>query len=271
MVVKSLATTFLLLFAAVALATDTGGMVCGAGYSGCRETAMELRSDEYQECMADPSFNPDSQSCPANYADCKSYHCSHRAEAYYNQYINYCEGLYCGVPGDSPILIYRGARPGLTGLEDGVHFDIDADGIAEPLSWTEYGSTPFLALDRNVNGTIDDGSELFGTATVQFPYPGESRNGFAALRLLDANNDYQIDASDPEFDNLLLWRDWNQNGVSEAEEVTSAGLELREIGTGYVTSRARDRHGNLFPWMGRGTGVDGSLVKVTDVVFLSGE
>lgn len=259
------------LFASAVFATDTGGMTCGAGYDDCVETARTLRDDEYRECMADPNFNPDPQSCNPNWTDCKHYFCYTRSESYYNQYINYCQGLYCSGWQDSPIIIYRGARPELTDLENGAGFDIDADGVAEWISWTDRGSASFLALDRNRNGVIDDGNELFGTATMQLPYPGEERNGFVALRLLDANNDQQINIADPEFSNLLLWRDQNQNGVSEADEITNASSELWSIRTGYVTSRSRDRHGNLFRWMGRGEGLNGEHVKATDVVFLRSE
>lgn len=260
------------LFASAVFATDTGGMTCGIGYSGCLETGMSLRNDTYQECMSDSSFNPDPLSCPAwAQGDCKSYHCNNRANTYYNQYETYCQGLYCSGWQDSPILIYRHQRPELTGPEGGVLFDIDGDGELDQISWTHNGSAPFLALDRNGNGVIDDGSELFGTATAQFPALGESRNGFVALRLLDTNNDQQINIADPEFSNLLLWRDQNQNGISEADEITNASSELWSIGTGYVTSRARDRHGNLFRWMGRGEGLNGEHVKATDVVFLRSE
>jgi len=54
----------------------------------------------------------------------------------------------------------------LTSYTDGVLFDIDATGIALRVGWTESDSSiGILAADRNGNGTIDDGSELFGTAT----------------------------------------------------------------------------------------------------------
>jgi hypothetical protein len=65
----------------------------------------------------------------------------------------------------------------LTSVEDGVWFDLDADGIPERVAWTDpQAAVAFLAIDRNRNGRIDDGSEFFGDHTL----PGIS-NGFAAL------------------------------------------------------------------------------------------
>lgn len=55
------------------------------------------------------------------------------------------------------------------------YFDLDADGTADRISMLKSGSG-FLALDKNGNGKIDDGSELFGT---------QSGDGFADLEEYD--------------------------------------------------------------------------------------
>jgi hypothetical protein len=97
----------------------------------------------------------------------------------------------------SPILINLGDGPyQLTGLEDAVLFDLNANGRPEPTSWTALG-TPmaFLRLDRNGNGRVDDGSELFGNYTP-LSDGRTAGNGFEALREFDDNGDGKIDARD---------------------------------------------------------------------------
>lgn len=74
-------------------------------------------------------------------------------------------------------------------------FDLDADGQLEDISFVGPGSG-FLALDKNGNGTIDDGSELFGAITG---------NGFAELAAYDDDGNGWIDENDPVYARLLVW------------------------------------------------------------------
>jgi hypothetical protein len=160
----------------------------------------------------------------------------------------------------SPIVIdVVGNGFNLTNPANGVPFDITGNGVSQQISWTSADSDDaWLALDRNGNGTIDDGRELFGSSTAQ-PYlsPGESKNGFRALAMFDkaeygGNSDGQIDSSDTVFFNLKLWQDRNHNGVSEANELQSlSDSEVRAIELHYQESKRRDEHGNWFRYRAR--------------------
>jgi hypothetical protein len=143
----------------------------------------------------------------------------------------------------------------LTGLDDPVWFDIDADGDVELMSWTNQ-EEGLLALDRNGNGSIDDGGELFGDATV-LANGTRAANGYLALAELDSwafggNGDGQIDAGDAGFASLRLWVDEDHSGTSRPGELlTLAAAGVRQIGLDYRMSRRRDRHGNDFRFLGR--------------------
>ena len=89
-------------------------------------------------------------------------------------------------------------------------------------------TTPWLAIDRNHDGTIDSGAELFGSNTP-LPEGTTARNGFVALASLDANHDGLIDARDPEFHSLLLWADHDGNRRTDPGELRAADGVLVSI------------------------------------------
>ena len=105
----------------------------------------------------------------------------------------------------------------LRSLEHGVNFDLDNNGFAEKTAWigTEDG---FLALDRNGNGSIDNGGELFGDQVI-LKDGSKSESGFEALAELDDNGDGIIDNKDSAFANLRVWIDANHNGKSDSNEL----------------------------------------------------
>lgn len=125
-------------------------------------------------------------------------------------------------PPRDPLIIDFGAEGiELKALEHGVNFDLDNNGFAEKTAWIGTEDA-FLALDRNGNGKIDNGGELFGDQVI-LKDGSKSVSGFEALKELDDNGDGMIDSDDADFDRLLIWTDKNHNGKSETEELI--GLE----------------------------------------------
>ncbi|MEM7051509.1 MAG: hypothetical protein AAF604_17715 [Acidobacteriota bacterium] len=159
---------------------------------------------------------------------------------------------------NTPILIdMDGLGYRLTDVSNGALFDIDADGAVELVAWTDPASGDgWLFLDRNQNGRIDHGGELFGDSTALIS--GElAEHGFAALADLDTpflggNGDGIIDPSDERFYELGIWVDANHDGVSDKGETVDlweAGILWIELD--YVQQKSRDEHGNWFQYRGR--------------------
>ncbi len=143
----------------------------------------------------------------------------------------------------------------LTDWVRGVPFSFWPQSPRLQLSWTDSAfGNGFIALDRNANGAIDDGTELFGNITPQ-PYSGEP-NGFEALAVFDrpesgGNGNGVIDGGDSIYSRLRVWVDTNHNGVSEPTELKSLlEIGIAQLDLKYHHTPRIDQFGNEFRYRG---------------------
>ena len=169
----------------------------------------------------------------------------------------YCDGETCVTDGyctvlDPIIVDLTGKGYQLTTAANGVSFDFFGYGKPVLMSWTPANwNGGFLALDRNGNGKIDNGSELFSNVSPQ-PAGRGTGNGFLALAVYDqpangGNNNGWIDPGDSIYSKLLVWVDKNHDGISQPDELLTlkqAGIE--SISLNYSSSQWTDAYGNTF-------------------------
>ncbi|ROP59466.1 Ca2+-binding RTX toxin-like protein [Enterobacter sp. BIGb0383] len=151
-------------------------------------------------------------------------------------------------------------------LDAGIFFDHDGNRFAERSGWVAPDDG-LLVLDRDDNGIIDSGSELFGDST--WLENGElAANGYQALQALDSNQDGVLDGNDPLWQQLQVWQDRNSNGrVDDGELLTMEQADVASIGTGYQNSSRVDGQGNAHKQIGIFTRTDGSTGQSADVWF----
>jgi hypothetical protein len=117
-------------------------------------------------------------------------------------------------------------------------FDLDADGEMENVSFLEQGSG-FLVLDKNGNGTIDDGSEMFGPST---------NNGFLELKAYDADENGWIDENDAIFYDLNIWTK-NEDGTDNLSDLKSydiGAIYLTGVGTTFDLDQGQLRETGIY-------------------------
>ncbi|MGE6779026.1 calcium-binding protein [Vreelandella titanicae] len=151
-------------------------------------------------------------------------------------------------------------------LTDGAYFDHDGNGFAEKSGWVSPDDG-LLVWDKNGDGNISDGSELFGNHSLG--KDGEkAEHGFASLAVLDTNDDGVVDAQDADFASLQVWQDKNGDGRVQAGELRSlADAGVASLSIAFDSASETDEAGNLHLQLGHFTRTDGSEAALTDVWF----
>lgn len=156
--------------------------------------------------------------------------------------------------------------------QDGAVFDHDGNGFAERSGWAGVDDG-LLVWDRNGNGRIDDGTELFGEYT-RLKDGTKATDGFQALAELDDNGDGKIDAADAIWANLRIWRDAGVEGYSigdglslpeELHNLSEFGIQ--SLSTAATAPGTADGQGNIQALLGSFTRSDGSIGRMADYLF----
>lgn len=147
----------------------------------------------------------------------------------------------------------------LTSYTNGARFDILGNGGIQNTAFVTGGDA-FLALDRNGNGTIDSGAELFGDQRG-------AANGYEELKKLDSNRNGVINDKDAAYGSLLLFRD-NGNGITEAGElITLRDAGIAEIDLKYANVNEATSGGNRMAQLASYRRTDGTTGRAGDVIL----
>jgi len=147
----------------------------------------------------------------------------------------------------------------LTSFQEGARFDILGNGRQQNTAFVTGGDA-FLALDRNGDGVVNSGLELFGDQ-------GGARNGFEELRRLDSNGDNRIDRADEAFDELLLFRDNGDGRTDRGELITLAQAGIASLSLDYLEVDQAAEGGNRIAQIASFRRTDGSLGRTADAIL----
>jgi len=177
----------------------------------------------------------------------------------------------CGPRPPSPrrdplVLDLNGDGIKTAGLNRAVHFDHDGNGFAERTGWVE-SNDGLLVMDRNGNGIIDNGRELFSDQTI-LRSGKKASNGFEALADLDDNHDGKIDVNDAAFSQLRAWKDSNEDGYSQPDELHGLdGLDIKSINLDSTITNITDDLGNTQSRVGAFEYADGTIGQIAEYSF----
>lgn len=150
----------------------------------------------------------------------------------------------------------------------GILFDHDGDGIKSGTGWVAPDDG-LLVWDKSGNGLIDSGRELFGDAFIK-PNGQTAQDGFDALATLDSNGDGVVSALDANFNQLRIWQDANQDGISQAAELkTLSSLNIASIKVSKTANSQTLANGNQVADLGTYTKTDGSVGAIGETAQLA--
>lgn len=169
------------------------------------------------------------------------------------------EGSCCQIPGCPIAIDVAGDGLRLTAPLYGTQFPIGPTELVYQVAWTEaLSDDAWLVLDRNNNGTIDNGTELFGNFAQQPPQEDPwARHGFLALAEYDkpesgGNADGVVDSADAIFRDLRLWNDVNHDGRTDPGELRGlAESGITEVSLNFSTRRQTDENGKVLRYWSR--------------------
>ena len=133
---------------------------------------------------------------------------------------------------DPLVINLNGGAPSLSSSY--FEFDLNSDGENDTINQTASG-TGFLALDKNQNGSIDNGKELFGP---------NSHSGFGELAQYDDDNNGWIDENDAIF-SQLSYMDFDENGEQRLQSISDVGLGAIYLGSKEMDLDLFDSSGNF--------------------------
>ncbi|NBY20693.1 hypothetical protein EBQ74_10750 [bacterium] len=154
------------------------------------------------------------------------------------------DGDVCDKQYSPVVLDLTGEGIFLSAPEEGLKFDLNDDGSEIYTGWIRGRNNAFLVRDINNNGQIDNGSELFGSAT-KLLNGKRAANGFEALKDLDSNHDGFLTSKDAQWRSLRLWFDRNFDGFSQHSEIDRLEqYQVKSINLNYIELLEMDEHGN---------------------------
>ncbi len=164
------------------------------------------------------------------------------------------------------ILDLNGDGANTLNSDHGVSFDFDGDGQQSETGWV-HPDDALLVLDKNYDGVIDVGAELFGSDSAG--QDGKlAQDGFEALSLYDANQDGLIDAADEIWQSLQVWQDKNTDGVSQQNELLPLdAIGIVSLSLDATRSGAFDDSGNIRELIASFQWADGREGEMVDILL----